>query len=551
MNNSTKTKAIVIGLDGADWRLLRPLINSGKLPTLNRLIQEGCHGPLRSTIRPESSAAWSSFATGVWPGEHGVYSFLRHEEDSYNFKLANSSTIGAPRFWKILGDAGYKVGLVNIPFTYPPQQVNGFMVGGMLTPGVDVTFTHPPDLQGRILSRFPNYRQDAADDLDERDALIESADAFTAQQMELALFLMREEEWDLFTIVFTALDRLQHYFWRDMDRHHPAHDSEDALHYGRAIETHLAQLDAAIGLLLADSPENTLVLVMSDHGFNGCANRFFVNRWLEENGYLVTRKQSKRQASVVEKISNLKSVPLLRRVKRALLPADWGPASLRISRLAQSIDWSRTRAYFAPDGGIRINLKGREPEGIVEPGQPLESIKAELKRELLSIESDWENQPPLGQVYLSEELYRGRYAKNAADLILEPQRECLQSAGNFILDGSTDSSKGIFGSAEPYSGNHALDGILIATGPGVNGSSEIDGATIVDLAPTLLASFDVPIPDRMEGEVLIDLFSPGYLAGSRSESSGDEEGPQGEGDEFDEQEENIVEARLRNLGYLD
>jgi predicted AlkP superfamily phosphohydrolase/phosphomutase len=266
---------MIIGLDGADWRILQPLINAGKLPALAGLIQEGCHGPLRSTIRPESSVAWSSFATGVWPGEHGVFSFLRHEDNSYNFKLANASSIGAPRFWKPLGDAGHKVGLVNVPFSYPPQPINGFLVGGMMTPGIDVAFTHPPDLQERILARFPEYMLDAADDIGERKTLIESADNYTRQQLDLALFLMREEEWDVFTIVFTALDRLQHYFWRDMDPLHPAHDSEEFARYGQVIESHLVALDDAVARLVEESPEGTLTLVMSDHGFNGCANRFY------------------------------------------------------------------------------------------------------------------------------------------------------------------------------------------------------------------------------------------------------------------------------------
>ena len=165
--------------------------------------------------------------------------------------------------------------------------------------------------------------------------------------------------------------------------------------------------------------------------------------------------------------------------------------------------------------------------------------------------SDQERPKPLAHVYLSEELYQGRYAYKAPDLILEPQRESSQAADNYILDGSINKGEGILSSSLPYSGNHALQGILIASGPGIKKSTEISDATIVDLAPTIFAYLHVPIPAHMEGKVLSTAFYPGILSENKSLETIIDIELNDKSGEFEEQEENIVEARLRNLGYLD
>ncbi len=544
-------KTIVIGLDGADWRVLRPLIDDGRLPTLKRLIEEGCHGPLRSTIRPESSVAWSSFATGVYPGEHGVYSFLRPVAGSYSYRLANASNIGAPRFWDALGEAGYRIGLVNIPFTYPPVAVNGFVVGGMLTPGSEVVFTYPPELQAQILSHFPNYQVDAADDGGDKDALINSVASYTEQQLQLALLLLKEKSWDFFAVAFTGPDRLQHFFWGDMDPEHPAHDAIDGRRYGRVIQDHFERIDEAIAQLLAELPEDTLILIMSDHGFNGCSERFFVNRWLEEQGYLAIKRQGVMGNILVDILDRLKSVSWLRRLKRSVFPGDWGPSKLRVSQMAQKINWSQTRAYYSPDGGIRINLKGREAAGIVPRGQSHEILLGELKQRLLDLISDRTGHSPLANVFLRNELYQGRYADLAPDLILEPHREHPEAAINTILDGTLEKEGGVFGSSNPYTGNHAVDGILIASGPGVIKDQVSLGAELVDLAPTVLAAMGVSIPGNIEGKALSRLFIPGALPETDRQTIDKPQAPEQVSNDFSEEEETVVEARLRNLGYLD
>lgn len=546
-----RPRALVIGLDGADWRLLEPWLQAGHLPTLSRLITSGARGALRSTIRPESSVAWSSFSTGVNAGKHGVFGFVEQVPGSYSFQLANGNSVRARRFWEVLGDEGRVVWICNVPFTYPPAPVNGLLVSGMLTPGPDVAFTHPPDLQGWLLNHFEQYQFDVTPSAGEHDALIASVRAITQQQRKAALLLMGKQPWDLGMVVFTGPDRLQHFLWACHDPAHPLHQAGHARLCGSALLEHYQLLDAAIAEILDNLPPNTLVLVMSDHGFNGCARRFYVNRWLGQRGYLALHGANTWRLRLAAMTSRLGSVGWIRRLKRALLPARWGSTTLRSAMFVRAVDWSHTRAYFGPDGGLRINLAGREPEGIVDPHE-LDALRQELRQRLLALTDPDTGRPALSGVFGQEELYQGPFTDKAPDLILEPQRDNPASGHNLVLDGSLEHPQAPrFGSSAPYTANHTLDGVLIAWGPGIIPGQQITGAQIVDLAPTLLAALGVPIPDTVDGRVLSELFVPGSLPELRKSAPSEPTSKDPLGTSYSPEDESTVEGRLRGLGYLD
>lgn len=546
-----QAKAIVIGLDGADWRLLEPWLQAGHLPTLARLVAEGAHGTLRSTIRPESSVAWSSFSTGVNPGKHGVFGFAERVRGGYSFQLANGSSVRARRFWDLLGEAELKVGLLNIPFTYPPSSVNGFMVTGMLTPGPEVAFTYPPELQPRLLSRHETYRFDVDPSIREGFPLIEGVREITLQQRETALLLLREQPWHLFTVVFTGPDRLQHFLWAHNEPRHPLHDADGARLYGHALLEHYQLLDETIAEMLDHLPQDTLVLLMSDHGFNGCARRFYINRWLEAQGLLVLHKTGTRRLQLSAMISRMGSVGWVRRLKRQVFPSRWSSTTLHSAVFAHAVDWSRTRVYFGLDGGLRINLAGREPEGIVQTRE-MDTLRRQLCQKLLALEDPETGYPVLSHVYAREELYHGPFTKRAPDLVPEPQRDNPNPAHNVVLDGSVDSMMmSPFGSSAPYTANHTLNGVLVAWGAGVARGRQIVGAQITDLAPTILAALDVPVPTHMDGRVLSELFLPGCIPEPRRSAASEPEALDAPGKGFSPEEQMAVESRLRGLGYLD
>lgn len=545
-------KIVLIGLDGVDWRLLKPWIDQGKLPALSRLVDEGVWGPLQSTIRPESSVAWSSFSTGVNPGKHGVFGFVHHEPNSYRFHLANSTTVAVPRFWDILGNQGIKVGLVNIPFTYPPTAVNGFLVGGMLTPTTETVFTYPPELQKQLLQNFGEYYLDASETLRDKQMLVDNVLAYTEQQRQTALFLMQQYDWDFFAIVFTGPDRLQHKLWADMDADHCQHDPTSL--YKTTLLTYFQTLDAAVRQIYEQLPDSALLLLMSDHGFNAVGRRFYVNKWLQAQGLLCLQEKQNWRSYAVPIMSSLKSVPLMRRIKRTFFPGDLGPAKMQVSALTQTIDWTRTQVYYAPDGGLRINLQGREPKGIVSQGRAYGDLRQLLKTQLRAIKDPLTDAYIIADVFDREELYHGRFAIQAPDLIIEPQRENTDALKNIVLDGSTsgaDLDNDYFGSAHPYSANHAYQGILIAWGKDVVAGTNIANARIIDLAPTILTAFGVPIPEMMDGRFLTDIFVPDKapvpIYADKQDFSDVAQPQTG----FDIDEEAVVIKRLRELGYLE
>lgn len=543
-----ENKVMVIGLDGADWRLLTPWIEAGHLPTFRKLVSEGVTGPLRSTIRPESSVSWSSFSTGVNPGKHGVFGFVERLENEYAFKLTNGSSVRARRFWDLLGEAGHKVGILNVPITYPPDPVNGFIVSGMLTPGTDVRFAYPEELRRRLLDRFDDYVFEVSDSTHDKGKLQNLVRRYTHQQTETAFLLIDEEPWDLFVVVFTGPDRLQHFLWADADRHHPHHDPALASRFGSAILDHYQTLDRSLAQILDRVPPDTMIFLVSDHGFNGCARRFYVNRWLISQGLLALKSGHRRGFNLSALASRLAPVDWLRRIKRAVLPDEWTSVDLRSRTFAQAVDWTRTRVYFGLDGGLRINLCGREPQGIVAEAD-VDSLRQELRQALLAAKDPHTGAHPVAQVFLREELYHGPFAATAPDMIIEPVRDHPDPAYNTVLDGAMEAEGDLFGTSAPYSASHTLDGIFVAWGNGV-AKGEIEGARIIDLPPTVMAALDVAVPAYMDGRVLPEVFPPErVLPARRSEATSERVDRPAKS--VDPAEERMMEERLKRLGYLD
>jgi predicted AlkP superfamily phosphohydrolase/phosphomutase len=522
-------KILLIGLDGADWRVLQPAIAAGRMPVLARLLQEGSHGRLRSTIRPESSVAWSSFATGVNPGQHGIFGFARHQPESYQFSLADARHVAVRRFWDYLGATGRKVGLLNIPFTYPPLPVHGFLVGGMLTPGPHVPFIYPPELQDPFLAHIRPFMADAGGGSKTKPAVAARVRDYTAQQLKSAQWLLTREPWDFFAVVFTGLDRLQHFLWDEPE-----------------LQGHLQQLDQALGTLLAQIPPQTLVLLISDHGFSGVANKFSINNWLAQAGYLVRDRRRGSGISWARWMRLLQRIPFAVQLKRRFLPQSRGPAQMQMLQFGREIVWPQTAAYYAPDGGIRLNMHGREPDGVV-PADRYQAVRRELGEKLLALTDPRTGNRPVAHVYLREELYTGPHAAEAPDLIVEPQRDHPNAGDNYLLDGSLSHAGELFAESNPYIGNHASEGILAAWLPGTVPVQRDLPASIMDIAPTILAAMQVPVPQHMDGRVLRELFhpllkiTPEYFADPHHHL---------QRDAAPDNDDRVLD-RLRNLGYLD
>ena len=191
-------KVMVIGIDGATFDVLTPLINEGKLPHLEALIREGTSGNLKSTIPPLSSAAWSTFQTGMYPGKHGVFDFYRNNHSELTFDPANSTFLKAKTLWEILSDKGKKVGVINLLFTYPPREVNGFIITGKETPGEDKDYTFPSSLKKEILQFDPKYKVEPFSNISRDKNFLKAVPVRLMRQERVNQFLLKKYQVDCF-----------------------------------------------------------------------------------------------------------------------------------------------------------------------------------------------------------------------------------------------------------------------------------------------------------------------------------------------------------------
>ncbi|MCP4165606.1 MAG: hypothetical protein GY759_06900 [Chloroflexi bacterium] len=533
---------LVIGLDGADWDVLDPWLESGKLPVLANLRARAVWGGLRSTIRPESSIAWSTFATGVGPGRHGIFGFSAQRPDSYTHTLNTATALRSPTFWQQAATAGKHVAVFNVPMTYPPQPLSGgALVAGMLTPGLRSTFTDPPDLQKQLLTAIPDYVINV-----ERTGLslrkfIQGTTRAIQIRGRAARWLLKQRDWDAAIITFTATDRLQHFALHMLAPGHPHYDTESASELLPDLLAAYQALDRAIGTLLDTAGADATILVLSDHGFAPCARFFYANVWLEQHGWLHRRPVEPASTGLWH---YLRAHPELRRLKNALPFIRDLKRSLQVGEDLATVDWTRTRAVYSPTGGVRLNVRGRETQGLVDPND-VDELLDELSHSLLEYQDPGTGTQPLLAVYRRETLYDGPYVDLAPDLILEPRRNDTNVAHNTAL--MSGFTKVISTDSGDITGNHTLDGILMAAGPDIRPGA-IENARLIDLAPTLLHALQLPVPRDLDGQVL-PLWAP-----TRPVEWSDDGVPPADwserGQEYNAEDQQVVEDRLRALGYL-
>jgi predicted AlkP superfamily phosphohydrolase/phosphomutase len=550
-------KVLVIGLDGVTFDLLGPWIEAGELPNLQRLIRQGAWGKLRTTLPPISSSSWSSFLTGVNPGKHGLVDFVYPGADSYKVTMINATSRRTRSLWNWLNDAGYKVGLLGIPTTYPTEPVDGFMISGFLAPGPDSEWAYPPELKQELRAELGEFRLSP----DERyrstrwlDRFLDDLTASVENRTQAALYLMRKKPWDLFAVVYWDTDMVQHETWRLLDPNHPRHDAEEASAQRERILAFHRKVDADVGRLLSEVDSDTLVVVMSDHGFGPVHSFFLTNNWLASMGLL----QFKRNPGTAFKraLFRLGFTPLrmfrivkalgLGKLRRQVRFQQKAGLLNRVFLSFDDVDWSRTLAFsIGSFGQVYINLAGVRPEGIVQPGQEYEELKERIQREALALRDPRTGEPLMERVYRREEIYSGPYIDRTPDLIVQPQGWQYMAFGHADF-GSNKLVEPIIG----LSGHHRPDGVLILAGDGVKPGTQVEGASILDLTPTILHALGIDVPEDLDGRVLSEAFeasSPVARPVTFSQANVYKDGTS-EPDLSDEEMEEVQE-KLRGWGY--
>jgi predicted AlkP superfamily phosphohydrolase/phosphomutase len=531
-------KTVIIGLDGATFDIIRPLSQAGRLPVLSRLVKEGTSAPLLSTILPNSFPGWASCTTGTSEGMHGVFSPFIKQPGSYGVRAMSGRDIMTRPVWDILGEHGGRSFLVNIPTTYPPEQVNGVMITGMLTPGLDSDFTYPQTLKEEMLAAIPAYVIEPGRNPDRK---IRAEEFRHANDMhELAVhFLMDRGDWDFLMVVFSILDRAQHDYWADMDAEHPRHDPRTPAEFRGFIHEVYERLDAAIGRIVEKLPAGTRVLIVSDHGFCSELKEIRVNEALAAAEVLSFKPGRRARSGVRELKEKIGRRLGLARSNGNVLDrkVQYGSAYL------DEIDWTRTRAYFAQDKGIWVNLKGREPEGLVAESE-FERCAEEVREVLSSLKSPDDNLPVFERVMRREEALSGRYINRLPDLVMVPRRD------EFVCH-ERPSYGEVFVDADTSSGTHSRYGIFIAWGSGIKSQGEFKTPpNLRDVGPAALYSLGCPLTEDMDGRPLCEIFAEAVgveLKGSSYREGADRAAPP----VYSDTEEAVLRERLRSLGYIE
>ena len=460
-NSEPRRRLLIIGLDAVPPEFLFDRLLP-VMPNIRRLYEHGGRAPLRSTDPPITVPAWPVMFTGIDPGSMGFYGFRHRRAHAYfDSYVPASNLLPVPTFFQLLSQRGRRVAVIGVPPGYPPPAVNGVYISDFLTPGGRTDYTYPPSLRMEIESRFGPYRFDVVFRAQERVKLYDDIRAMTRQRFAIAESLYAREKWDIFAIHEIGTDRLSHAYWKYFDHTHPEYVPGNPFEH--VAEQYYAELDVAIGKLLALADEHTAVLIVSDHGSMRMSGCFCVNQWLQEKGYLALKK----------------------------------PVAAGTPLEKAEIDWSRTRVWGAGGYYARLffNLRGREPEGIVA-AEELPALRAQLERDFAGLKMP-DGSPMKVDILDPNVIYRS-VRGDPPDLMAYFDDLRWRSAGtmgyptHFLRENDTG----------PDDAVHGFEGVFLFYDPEHPEGRELGPQKILDVTPTLLRWLREPIPDHVQGKAI-------------------------------------------------
>jgi predicted AlkP superfamily phosphohydrolase/phosphomutase len=453
---SNSPKFVVLSIDGVPYDLLSRLIEQGYMPNMATLVSQLGMRKMRSVQPTVSCVAWSTYMTGMNPGKHGIYGFIDRRAGTYEIMFPNSATRATESIWQLLSKAEKRVFAMNVPTTYPPQPVNGIMIGGFLSTSLEKV-AYPVGVGDYLGSVGYRIDSDAALGRSDKHAMLDDLHITLEARMKAMFHFLKEESWDFFHTHIMGTDRINHFLWGKM--------VQNDLEFAPAFFNYYHHIDEFVGRLLEALPEKTPLMVFSDHGFCPIKYEVQLSRYLVELGWTYASKKP--------------SHPL-------------------------SIDPTKSRAYCLIPGRIFINLAGREPQGVV-PIEQYQQTREQLAADLMKLQDPKTGEAVVRKVLMREQLYwpagsHGIRAMSpervaqadstfgkAADLIAIPYD------GYDLKLGLADST--IFKRTE-LEGMHTYDDAFMVA-RGINLS--VDNLEIMMLARHILKELRVEPPQDMDG----------------------------------------------------
>lgn len=547
------TKLIIIGIDGATPDLMFRWMDQGKLPNFSKLRECGVAGELNSVPNQRSAAAWSSFITGVNPGQHGIFEFYERVPLSHDIIFTKTSTRQGLPFWEYLSEKDKRVIVVNVPMSYPAQEVNGCMISGLDAPGKNSPgFTYPEDLLKEMEDQVGPYIQEpgvttmvvSGDTRGAVDKIMESVQ----QRGKSIRYLMGKSDWDTLVAVFRETDPAQHCFWQGME--------ESSSEFESAVFKVYREVDNEVGKILATAGDDFRVLVMSDHGFGfrqhgtGC-----LNQWLEQAGFLKF-KQKNNHGSVsdilkfgyqtLEKKLSRKSKEYLFRLVPGLI------SKVQSKMFFSAIDWENTIAYadnVMPV--IWLNTSDLSANGVKL--EDIQRVVSDLKRELTDNCLDATHRQQVVQwVRHRDESYSGPLIHKAPDLLIRWKDDKRIDGLSYGMDGKAIYPQYPTREFMVNTGDHRPMGIFMAMGKGIKKNEKVNGMNIVDVTAAAVYLNALSIPDFMEGKIHREMYEESFLKDHPMTTNNQDFGSViAEDQDYTEDDESALRERLRGLGYLE
>lgn len=532
-------RIFVLGLDGATFDCLDPLIDEGILPHLDQLRREGAWGPLATIFPPVTAPAWLALATGLNPGKTGVFDYINKATPDGTRMLSISSLYYKDRaLWDYLNLKNLSVGIFNYPTLSPPPQVLGFSVSGIGKYEKE-PLTYPPELEqvlgkitgGYILKlnlRSPRYKRNIRLFFDDLDLLMD-------KQWRALRFLVRERPWDFFFSVFSFTDWMQHILWKDIDPRHPLHDPKASPAVMKKYKETWRKIDGMIGDLLSFIGYGTQFLLVSDHGAGPLDSVFYANTWLAQKGWL-KKKQLGWRGFLADKLRLLSEgfdnkyySAFLQRIKTKLV---------KIHGTEDLIDTENSLAY-SPEHNTMFGCVTLTPRGKAQTG-----FREKLIRAIKELPATFEGIDHVS-VYLPEDIYSGSCINLAPDIffVLNQYRATCEIA--FSRQAFVPAPSLVM-----RTGGHLPNGVLVARGSAFK-KGRYDGLSILDVAPTILALYNVDIPPQMDGKVMARCLLPDVLASINVQASQTDTTTEPK-QQLPQDEAGVDETRkmLKSLGYL-
>lgn len=529
-----QVKVLLIGLDGATYNLIEPLVAEGVMPNLGRIMQNGARSVLRSTMHPLTPPAWATLMTGRTPGNHGVFDFIRVERDGEipTYTLATSADLKVPTIWQIVSDAGHRVTTLNYPTMFPVKKVNGVVIPGYVPWSYLGRAIYPRSafqmlkekgvFKARELSTDWQHERKAVQGLSENqlDDWVEFHIARERRWFEILMTLMDDQPSALTSVLFDGVDRIQHLCYHLID---PAtrddYQTEDAKRSRELVLQYFRDVDNYLAAMIDKAGPDAQVIIASDHGFTRSGSRiFYANTWLEKNGMLGWKAD----------------VPM----------DDQGRVALDENTEASTlIDWDATKAYSLSSSSNAIFIRQASKKGGVgvQP-EDYAAFRDDLIAKLLAVTDPDTGKPVIKHVFTREEAFAGSEMARAPDLTLQLHDYSFLS----VLRAQDP----IMNRRFPYATHHP-DGVFIAVGSNINAGTELGPMNIADIAPTVLHAAGLEVPTVMEGLVAEEAFTPAYRATHpvrHTEQSGTSS-PE-DVQELPANQQAQIRERLKSLGYL-